>query len=127
MLKLTSNEIKFIPDVTFGDVANRDAPKEDQIVVELRIASKAEKSRYLGSSFDITSETGEKKKGYIEWAYNDAVRGNVISVSNVQEKSIDGRELVDLAAKYQEPGEIVEECFLKICGIHKDDEAKKKD
>ncbi len=125
MIKLTSSTVKFIPDVVFGDFENRKADKSEQIVCELRIATKAEKSRYLGSSFDLSTDETEKKRGYLEWDYEAAMK-NVLSVTNLQEEKLTGKELVKLSKEFNEPGDVVEECFLKICGIHKDDDTKKK-
>ncbi len=125
MIKLTSSTVKFIPDVVFGDFENRKADKAEQIVCELRIATKAEKSRYLGSSFDLSTDETEKKRGYLEWDYEAAMK-NVLSVTNLQEEKLTGKELVKLSKEFNEPGDVVEECFLKICGIHKDDDTKKK-
>lgn len=127
MITLTSSTIKFIPDVTFGDFENRKAEKADQIVCELRLATKAEKARYMSSSFDLSTDSDEAKRGYIDWEYNTAMRNNVLSVTNISNEAVDGQRLVELSKKYNEPGDVIMECFLKICGVHKDDDAKKKD
>ena len=127
MIKLTSSTVRFIPDVTFGDFENRKADKADQIVCELRLATKAEKGRYLGTSFDLSTDETEKKRGYVEYDYNSCAIRNIISVTNVKDDKVDGKELVKLSREFKEPGDVIEECFLKICGVHKDDDTKKKD
>lgn len=126
MIKLTSSTVRFIPDVTFGDFENRKADKDEQIVCELKYATKAELDRYMGSSFDISLDESVDKRGYMYRNYNGAM-ANVISVTNFQEEVLDGKKLVELSKKYKEPGDIIGECYMKICGIHKDDDTKKKD
>ena len=52
-IRLTITDRPFIPDVLFvtdeGRKRNRDLPPEDQVSVELTLASVGEKSEYLGS------------------------------------------------------------------------------
>jgi len=123
--KVSGNTVIFIPDVQFEDMDNRKLPKTEQISVRLRVASRRQRDNYMQITHGVGRNEG---RVYVDNDYRQAIENNVIEVRNLEfeggPKEIDGPKLFELQEQYLEFGSLMEECYMKICGIHPDDKKK---
>jgi len=123
--KLHDNTVLFVPDVQLENMDNRSLPKTEQISVRLRVASRAQRDGYMNITHGVGVNEG---KIFIDNDYRRAIERNVIEVRNLEfeggPKEIDGSKLFELQEQYPGFGSLMEECYMKICGIHPDDKKK---
>ena len=125
-IKLTTVERVHIPDVEFdtdeGILNNRDMETVDQVKAEITLATMGQKSRYI----DSYSVSGKKKGGDVRTKtnmnYSLCVSKHCTKITGLEDfKIIDGKSLCEHEPT-PELNDIILDLFLKINGVHKDDE-----
>ncbi len=131
-IKLVTPERFFVPDVSFdteadGVVKNRSLPVKDQIRCEIKIATLAQKSVYLNSYAVTGKKASGEIKSYTSLEYEKCVQKHCLKIEGLEDFGItNGKTLVD-----HEPvpvlNEMIREIFLKVNGIHDDDDPENED
>lgn len=130
-IKLATPERTFIPDVDWetedGVINNRDMEESEQVICEITLATMGQKSRYI----DSYSVTGKKKTDGVKTKtninYSLCVSKHCTKITGLEDSKInDGKSLCE-HAPIPELNDMIMDLFLKINGVHPDDEKKDSD
>jgi len=125
-IKLATAERIFIPDVDFdtdeGIINNRDLEDSDQVKCEITLATMGQKSQYV----DSYSLSGKNRKGDVKTKtamnYDLCVSKHCTKITGLEEHKISDGKTLCAHAPTHELNEIIMEIFLKVNGVHPDDD-----
>lgn len=125
-IKLVGADRVFIPSVDWetdeGMINNRDMDDADQVKCEITLASIGQKSKYI-DSYSISGHGKIKDtKTKTNMNYSLCVSAHCKNITGLEElKIIDGKSLCEHSPS-PELNDLILELFLKINGVHKDDD-----
>ena len=131
-IKLVQADRTFLPDVEFptdkGMMNNRDMDDSDQVKAEITLASIGQKSKYIGTY----STTDKKKKGesksFVDFNYSACLMRHCDKITGLEEyKVTNGIDIFTAAKNYPVMNDIIQDIFLKINGVHPDDDSEDSD
>jgi hypothetical protein len=124
--KLTQFDATYIPDIKYKDsegniIKNRENDPEDQIICEITMASQAQKGKYITFLSYNDSKDEEKTINKTVFNYNSCIEAHVKKVMGLEEFNInDGKSLI-VHVPTPELNDLINDLFLKICGIKVED------
>jgi len=120
-LKQVEKDLTYTPDFQFENdqgeiVSNRELPESEQVKVEITLAGRAEKSKYVSLNTNL-----EDKVNFSDFKYNECIRNHVKKVIGLESVGIKTAEDMIKYSFSPEIDLMVQDVFLKVCGVKEED------